>query len=182
MTTNLRPGYVRKNGAPYSEKATVTEYWDLNELPNGDRWLTVITKVEDPRYFTRTYTTSSDFKKLPTRPAGIPRPAPRDNPSPLILREKDRSRPLEPGTAQSRIPAECGVVVGAPQILLAQLTSRRAVAASLISHGRKVLDGSQDGEPDRGRLVVGGEHGTRDHALSRRSGQTQGMRALGVSA
>ena len=47
VTTNLRPGYVRKNGAPYSEKATVTEYWDLNELPNGDRWLTVISKVED---------------------------------------------------------------------------------------------------------------------------------------
>ena len=64
VTTNLRPGYVRKNGAPYSEKATVTEYWDLNKLPNGDRWLTVITKVEDPQYFTRAYTTSSDFKKL----------------------------------------------------------------------------------------------------------------------
>ncbi len=67
VTTNLRPGYVRKNGAPYGEKATVTEYWDLNELPNGDRWLTVITKVEDPQYFTRTYTTSSDFKKLRRR-------------------------------------------------------------------------------------------------------------------
>jgi hypothetical protein len=64
VTTHLRPGYVRKNGAPYGEKATVTEYWDLNELPNGDRWLTVITKVDDPTYFTRTYTTSSDFKKL----------------------------------------------------------------------------------------------------------------------
>ena len=35
-TTNLRPGYVRKNGAPYSDKAIVTEYWDLNALPNGD--------------------------------------------------------------------------------------------------------------------------------------------------
>jgi hypothetical protein len=65
VTTNLRPGYVRKNGAPYSDRAVVTEYWDLNALPNGDRWLTVITKVEDPQYFTRTYTTSSDFKKLP---------------------------------------------------------------------------------------------------------------------
>ena len=26
VTTNLRPGYVRKNGAPYGEKATVSEY------------------------------------------------------------------------------------------------------------------------------------------------------------
>ncbi|HEY1304714.1 MAG TPA: hypothetical protein VGF24_14225 [Vicinamibacterales bacterium] len=64
VTTHLRPGYVRKNGAPYGEKAVVTEYWDMNVLPNGDRWLTVIGKVEDPQYFTRAYTTSSDFKKL----------------------------------------------------------------------------------------------------------------------
>ncbi len=65
VTTNLRAGYVRKNGAPYSERATVTEYFDLNELPNGDRWLTVTTRVDDPVYFTRPYLTSSDFKKLP---------------------------------------------------------------------------------------------------------------------
>jgi hypothetical protein len=64
VTTNLRPGYVRKNGAPYSNKATVTEYWNVNVMPNEDRWLTVITRVEDPQYFTRAYTTSSDFKKL----------------------------------------------------------------------------------------------------------------------
>ena len=46
--------------APRSPKC-----WDLNTLPSGDRWVTVIGKVEDPRYFTRAYTTSSDFKKLP---------------------------------------------------------------------------------------------------------------------
>ena len=74
VTSSLRPGYVRKNGAPYSEKAIVTEYWDLNELPNGDRWLTVITKVEDPQYFTRAYTTSSDFKKLPDAAGWSPTP------------------------------------------------------------------------------------------------------------
>jgi len=74
ITTNLRAGYVRKNGAPYSEKATVTEYWDLNELPNGDRWLTVISKVEDPVYFTRPYTTSSDFKKLADATGWSPTP------------------------------------------------------------------------------------------------------------
>jgi hypothetical protein len=65
ITTHLRPGYVRKNGVPYSDRTTVTEYWSINALPNGDRWLTVISKVEDPQYFTRSYTTSSDFKKLP---------------------------------------------------------------------------------------------------------------------
>jgi len=74
VTTNLRAGYVRKNGAPYSERATVTEYFDLNELPNGDRWLTVTTKVDDPVYFTRPYLTSSDFKKLPNAAGWSPSP------------------------------------------------------------------------------------------------------------
>jgi len=74
VTTNLRPGYVRKNGAPYSNKAVVTEYWDLHAMPNGDRWLTITTKVDDPVYFTRPYQTSSDFKKLPNTAGWNPTP------------------------------------------------------------------------------------------------------------
>jgi hypothetical protein len=74
VTTHLRPGYVRKNGAPYSDRAVVTEYWDLNTMPNGDSWLTVISKVEDPQYFTRAFTTSSDFKKLPDARGWNPTP------------------------------------------------------------------------------------------------------------
>jgi hypothetical protein len=74
VTTHLRPGYIRKNGAPYSDRTTVTEYWDLNVLPNGDRWLTVISKVEDPQYLTRAYTTSSDFKRLPDAAGWSPTP------------------------------------------------------------------------------------------------------------
>jgi hypothetical protein len=75
ITTNLRPGYIRKNGAPYSDKARVTEYFDMNTAPNGDRWLTVTTKVEDPMYFTPAYLTSSDFKVCRTVTAGRRRPA-----------------------------------------------------------------------------------------------------------
>jgi hypothetical protein len=74
VTTNLRPGYVRKNGAPYSKNAIVTEYYDLNTMPNGDLWLTVTTKVEDPTYFTRPYLTTSDFKKLPDATGWNPTP------------------------------------------------------------------------------------------------------------
>ena len=74
VTTNLRPGYVRKNGAPYSSRTTVTEYWDVNTLPNGDQWLTVTTKVEDPQYFSRHYLTTSDFKKLPNASGWNPTP------------------------------------------------------------------------------------------------------------
>ena len=74
VTTNLRPGYVRKNGAPYSNRATVTEYWELRTLPNKDQWMTVVTKVDDPAYFTRPYITSSDFKKLPGAAGWNPTP------------------------------------------------------------------------------------------------------------
>jgi hypothetical protein len=74
VTTNLRAGYVRKNGAPYSSRATVTEYWDVHAMPNGDRWLTITTRVEDPGYFTRPYVTSSDFKRLPDAAGWSPTP------------------------------------------------------------------------------------------------------------
>jgi hypothetical protein len=74
VTTSLRPGYVRKNGAPYSAMAVVTEFYDLNSAPNGDNWMTVTTKVEDPLYFARPYLTTTDFKKLPDANGWNPTP------------------------------------------------------------------------------------------------------------
>jgi hypothetical protein len=74
VTTNLRPGYMRKNGAPYSDKTVVTEYYDINTMPNNDQFLTVTTKVEDPVYFTRQYVTTTDFKKLPSAAGWNPTP------------------------------------------------------------------------------------------------------------
>jgi hypothetical protein len=74
VTTNLRAGYIRRNGVPYSDKTTLTEHWDLNTLPNGDQWLTVTTELVDPAYFTRPYVTSSDFKKLPGAAGWNPTP------------------------------------------------------------------------------------------------------------
>ena len=65
ITTNLKPGYLRRNGAPYSNRATIPEYWELHSLPANDAWLTITTKVDDPAYLSRPYLTSSDFKKLP---------------------------------------------------------------------------------------------------------------------
>jgi hypothetical protein len=65
VTTRLRPGYLRKNGVPYSEKTTLTEYWDLLRQTNGDQWLVITTVVDDPTYLTRTWITSLNFKKEP---------------------------------------------------------------------------------------------------------------------
>jgi hypothetical protein len=65
VTSNLRAGYLRKNGVPYSERATVTEHFDVAPLPDGGRLLLVTTIVEDPVYLTGPYIVSPHFKKEP---------------------------------------------------------------------------------------------------------------------
>jgi hypothetical protein len=65
VTTNLLPGYLRKNGVPYSDKTDVEEYYDYRKHPNGDEWFTVTTVVRDPVYLYNPFVTSSDFKKEP---------------------------------------------------------------------------------------------------------------------
>jgi hypothetical protein len=63
VTTQLRPGYLRKNGVPYSAGAVLTEYFDLRTESNGDTWFTVVSIIEDPENINTAYITSSDFKK-----------------------------------------------------------------------------------------------------------------------
>lgn len=63
VTTQLRPGYLRKNGAPYSANALVREFYDLSKEPNGDTWFVVTTVVEDPTYLTEPFVTSTNFKR-----------------------------------------------------------------------------------------------------------------------
>jgi len=74
VTTNLRAGYVRKNGAPHSDKAVITEYFDVNTMPNGDQWMTITTRIDDPVYFSRPLTNTTDFKKLPNGAGWNPTP------------------------------------------------------------------------------------------------------------
>jgi hypothetical protein len=64
VTTNVTPGYLRRNGVPYSGDAVVTEYFDRHAA-YGDEWVTVTTIVEDPAYLSEEYITSSSFKQLP---------------------------------------------------------------------------------------------------------------------
>jgi hypothetical protein len=65
VTSNLRAGYLRKNGVPYSERTTVTEHFDLSPLPDGGTLLLVTTIVEDPVYLNAPYVVSPHFKKEP---------------------------------------------------------------------------------------------------------------------
>ena len=63
VTNRLKPGYLRKNGVPYSENTVVTEYFDRHTEANGDEWFTVTTLVDDSKYLNQTFITSSGFKK-----------------------------------------------------------------------------------------------------------------------
>ena len=63
VTTNLKAGYLRKNGVPYSENATVTEYFDLARERSGDLLLVVTSIVDDPKYLRQPFIISTQFKK-----------------------------------------------------------------------------------------------------------------------
>jgi hypothetical protein len=63
ITTGLKPGYLRRNGVPYSAQATLTEYFDRFDVPGGDTLLVVSSEVVDPTYLVQPYWTSTHFKK-----------------------------------------------------------------------------------------------------------------------
>jgi hypothetical protein len=62
-TNHMRPGYLRKNGVPYSADAVLTEYWDVHR--EADEWLVVTSVVSDPKFLQQQYITSPNFKKEP---------------------------------------------------------------------------------------------------------------------
>jgi hypothetical protein len=74
VTTNLIPGYLQKNGVPYSAQTTVTEYFDLVKESDGEQWLIVKILVDDPTYLTRTYLASPNLKKQPDASGWNPTP------------------------------------------------------------------------------------------------------------
>jgi hypothetical protein len=74
VTTRMRPGYLRKNGVPYSEQARLEEHFDRFTEPNGDNWLVVDSIVTDPVYLTGPYITSVAFKKIPDKQGWDPTP------------------------------------------------------------------------------------------------------------
>lgn len=64
-TSRMKPGYLRKNGVPYSETATMTEYFDLLREPNGDEWLVLTSVIREPKYLAQDFITSPHFKREP---------------------------------------------------------------------------------------------------------------------
>jgi hypothetical protein len=63
VTTKMKPGYLRKNGVPYSARTTLTEYFDRFDVPGGDSVLLVTSEVVDPEYLSQPMWTTTHFKK-----------------------------------------------------------------------------------------------------------------------
>ena len=65
ITTNLRPGYLRKNGVPYGANARLTEYYNrVTDPVDNQAYLVITTVVEDPQYLQQRWITSTHFRKV----------------------------------------------------------------------------------------------------------------------
>jgi hypothetical protein len=72
VTTRMRPGYIRKNGVPYSANARLTEYFVV--LDAGAKYLAVTTMLEDPQYLAQPWVRTSQFRKQPDGAGWNPTP------------------------------------------------------------------------------------------------------------
>jgi hypothetical protein len=73
VTTHMKPGYLRKNGVPYSGNAVLTEYFDRFDR-NGVSYLIVTSVVDDPENLSDRFITSGQFKREPDASKWNPTP------------------------------------------------------------------------------------------------------------
>jgi len=73
-TTNMRPGYYRKNGVPYGANARLTEWFTTVAEPDGNSYLLVTKILEDPQYMNGPYVRTVQFKKQPDANGWNPTP------------------------------------------------------------------------------------------------------------
>jgi hypothetical protein len=62
-TTRMKPGYLRKNGVPYSANAVLTEYFLRLVDDDGQEYLAVTVMVDDPQYLQQPYVKTYEYKK-----------------------------------------------------------------------------------------------------------------------
>jgi hypothetical protein len=81
VTTRMRPGYLRKNGVPYSGSAALEEYFETFSDPYAhNAWLAVTAVVTDPQYLIEPLITHAHFKKIPDGSGWDPTPCRVDEP------------------------------------------------------------------------------------------------------
>jgi len=65
VTSDLTPGWLRRNGVPYSSRTRVIEHFQTFQDPTGKQWINVTTEVNDPEYLNTPFLTTADFQKEP---------------------------------------------------------------------------------------------------------------------
>ena len=61
-TTHLRPGYLRKNGVPYSASTVLNEYF-VRLADKGEQYLALTIMVDDPIYLQQPFIKTYQYKK-----------------------------------------------------------------------------------------------------------------------
>jgi len=74
QTSMMKPGYLRRNGVPYSANAALTEFFDRTMEPNGDSWLILTSIVDDPVYLFTPFMVTTHYKREPDGTKFKPRP------------------------------------------------------------------------------------------------------------
>ncbi len=73
VTTRMRPGYLRRNGIPYTGQAVLTEFYDRSDEPNGDSYLILTSTVDDPTYLAQPFMLTTHFRREPDGSKWSPR-------------------------------------------------------------------------------------------------------------
>jgi len=73
MTTHMLPGYLRRNGVPYSGSAVMTEYFDRID-DEGTSYLIVTSVVEDAVYLRDIFITTEEYMRMPDGSRWDPEP------------------------------------------------------------------------------------------------------------
>jgi hypothetical protein len=74
VTTHLKPGYLRKNGVPFSANTVLTEYYSRTNETDGTSWLIITTIVDDSVNLNQPFITSTHFKMEPNGGKFMPSP------------------------------------------------------------------------------------------------------------
>jgi len=74
VTTDLAPGWLRRNGVPYSSRTRLIEHFMTFQDPTGKDWFTVTTEVVDPEYLNTPFYVSAEFQKEPDASKWAPHP------------------------------------------------------------------------------------------------------------
>jgi hypothetical protein len=74
VTSNMRPGYIRKNGVPYSGNGVLTEYFNRVIGANGEIYFAVTAMLDDPMYLNQPFVRTYQFKQQPDAKGWEPTP------------------------------------------------------------------------------------------------------------